>query len=341
MSCRYHACLFVVRVSAVTDPVVPTQDKLKGALIRGVYAALSRLPLRVIQGVGAAIGTVMASANTEIARTTRINMDLCFPEMSPEARAQLARRSIVSTVQTMLETGACWNWPLEKCRHYIRHIEGEALFAERCADPRGLVLLMPHICTWEMLHSVLTAHTSFTAMYKPPQIASLDAWMQRVRNRSSAVMVPANRRGVSELMKALKNGQTIVVLPDQEPERESGDFAPFFGQEALTVTLVHGLATRTNAQLLLVYARRLPNGQGFDVVFRDANAVNTADVRASLTAMNALIEAAVREQPEQYQWEYKRFKQGPEKRTKLYFDPDKLITHQQREALREKNRSPE
>ena len=320
-----------MRVFAVTDPVIPTQDKLKGAVIRGVYAALSHLPLRVIQGVGAAVGMVMAAADTEIARTTRINLDLCFPEMTPEARARLARRSIVSTAQTMLETGACWNWSLEQCRRYIRHIDGEALFAARCADERGLILLMPHLCTWEMLHPVLTAHTPFTAMYKPPQIAALDGWMQRVRNRSSAVMVPANRRGVSELMKALKAGGTVVVLPDQEPEREGGSFAPFFGVEALTVTLVHGLATRTNAQLLLVYTRRLPDGQGFDVVFRDANAVNVAEVRESLTAMNALIEQAVRECPEQYQWEYKRFKQGPEKRTKHYFDPNKLAVHLARE----------
>lgn len=315
----------------VTDTTSLDQDQLKAAIIRGFYAVLARLPLRWIQCLGVALGWVLARLDTELARTTRINIGLCWPTLSAEAQAALVQRSLISTTQTMLETGACWNWSLEQCRRYIRHIEGEALFAARCADERGLILLMPHLCTWEMLHPVLTAHTPFTAMYKPPQIAALDGWMQRVRNRSSAVMVPANRRGVSELMKALKAGGTVVVLPDQEPEREGGSFAPFFGVEALTVTLVHGLATRTNAQLLLVYTRRLPDGQGFDVVFRDANAVNVAAVRESLTAMNALIEQAVRECPEQYQWEYKRFKQGPEKRTKHYFDPNKLAVHLARE----------
>jgi KDO2-lipid IV(A) lauroyltransferase len=123
---------------------------------------------------------------------------------------------------------------------------------------------------------------------------------------------------VIELVKTLKAGGCIVMLPDQEPERESGDFAPFFGIETLTVSLVHGLATKTNAQLLLINAKRLPDGGGFDVMFRDANAVNTEDLRESLTAMNAIIETAVREIPAQYQWEYKRFKRRPQGKADFY-----------------------
>ena len=142
--------------------------------------------------------------------------------------------------------------------------------------------------------------------------------MQSVRNRASATMVPANRRGVTELVKTLKAGGCVVMLPDQEPERESGDFAPFFGVETLTISLVHGLATKTHSQLLLVNAKRLTDGNGFDVVFRDANSVNADDLRTSLTAMNAIIETAVREIPEQYQWEYKRFKRRPQGKADFY-----------------------
>ena len=321
--------------AVVEETRVPFSDRLKAGAIRGVYALLAYLPLRVIQWLGAALGQLLWVLDSDLARTTRINIGLCFPELSPQDQQRLARQSLLETGKTMLETGACWNWSLDKCRSLIRHIEGEQLFAQRCADERGLILLLPHLCTWEMLHPVLTAHTPFTAMYKPPQITALDEWMQKVRNRSSAVMVPANRRGVSELMKALKAGQCVVVLPDQEPERGSGDFAPFFGIEALTVSLVHGLATKTNAQALVVNAKRLQDGRGFDVVFRDANAVNTLDVRASLTAMNAIVEAAVREIPAQYQWEYKRFKQGPDKRTKYYFGEGRIALHQQRERSRQ------
>ncbi len=297
---------------------IPKSEHLKAWLIRALYALLACLPLSVIQLFGGWVGRAFWRANTREAQNTRANIALCFPALSVREQNKLARRSLIETGKTLLETGACWNWSLEKCRRLIRHIEGEDIFAARCADARGLILLLPHLCTWEMLHPVLTQHTPFTAMYKPPKITLLDKWMQRVRERSSAVMVPANRRGVSELMKALKNGQCVVVLPDQEPERNGGAFAPFFGVETLTMTLVHGLATKTGAQLLVANAERLPKGLGFNVVFRDANAVNVADVRASLTAMNAIIETAVRAIPAQYQWEYKRFKRKPSGKADFY-----------------------
>lgn len=298
--------------------VIPVGEHIKAAVIRGMYRLLACLPLQTIQFLGAVLGKLFWATNSRMAKTTMANIQLCFPELLLPEQEMLARKSLMETCKTILETGACWNWSLEKCRTFIHRIDGEELFAERCADPRGLILLMPHLCTWEILHPVLTSHTHFTAMYKPPKIRPLDGWMQAVRNRSSATMVPANRRGVTELVKTLKAGGCIVMLPDQEPERESGDFAPFFGVETLTVSLVHGLAVKTNAQLLLVNAKRLADGSGFDVVFRDANAVNTENLRDSLAAMNAIIESAVREIPAQYQWEYKRFKRRPQGKADFY-----------------------
>lgn len=297
---------------------IPLSEHIKARLIRVLYGLLSHCSLRTIQRLGALIGALLWRSNTRMARTTLANIRLCFPALTEAQQRQLAYRSLQETGKTILETGACWNWSLDRCRALIRNVENESLFARYCADSRGLILLMPHLSTWEMLHPVLTAHTQFTAMYKPPKIRPLDGWMQAVRNRSSATMVPANRKGVSDLMKALKTGGCIVVLPDQEPERESGTFAPFFGIETLTISLIHGLATKTNAQLLEVNAKRLPDGCGFDVIFRDANAVNTPDLRDSATAMNAVIEGAVRDIPEQYQWEYKRFKRRPEGKADFY-----------------------
>lgn len=297
---------------------VSSAEWIKAMAIRRLYRLVACLPLGVIQVLGLLLGKLFWLTKSRIACTTLANIKLCFPTLSSKEQTSLAQESLAETGKTILETGACWNWSLDKCRSHIRDIKGEELFAGYCADSRGLILLMPHLCTWEILHPVLTKHTKFTAMYKPPKIRPLDQWMQAVRNRSSATMVPANRRGVTELVKTLKAGGCIVMLPDQEPERESGDFAHFFGVETLTVSLVHGLATKTNAQLLLVNAKRLPHGRGFDVVFRDANAVNVSDLHASLTAMNSIIEDAVKETPAQYQWEYKRFKRRPQGKADFY-----------------------
>lgn len=297
---------------------IAVTEYIKASCIRALYACVSVLPLIWIQRIGAGLGYLFRISNSRLAETTRANIRLCFPELAAQQQEQLVRQSLIETGKTIIETGACWNWPLEKSRRLIRHIEGEKLFADRCADNRGLILLAPHLGAWEILPSLLVQYTPYTAMYKPPKIRPLDSWVQAVRTRSNSSLVPTNRRGVSALVKVLKAGGCIVVLPDQEPERESGAFAPFFGVETLTMSLVHGLATKTGAQLLEINSVRLPDGDGFDVEFRDANTVNTPDLRESLTAMNAIIETAVRKIPTQYQWEYKRFKRRPEGKADFY-----------------------
>lgn len=212
--------------SKVADHI-PLSEYIKAYVIRLFYWLLSLLSLRAIQRIGAMLGEIMWRSRSRMAKTTLANLHLCFPDLSESELQRWAKNSLIETGKTIVETGACWNWSLEKCRSVIRNIEGESLFAQYCADERGLILLMPHLSTWEILHPILTQYTHFTAMYKPPKIRPLDHWMQAVRNRASATMVPANRKGVSELMKTLKSGGCIVVLPDQEPARESGGFAPF------------------------------------------------------------------------------------------------------------------
>ena len=300
------------------DASVPLSEHIKAAVVRSLCFLVALLPLRSIQRLGALVGRVLWIVQSRAAQTTLANIRLCFPALSAAEQTALARRSLLETGKTILETCACWHWPLEKSRRLIRHVEGEQLLIDACANESGLILLVPHLSSWEMLPSFVRSYTQYTAMYKPPRIRPLDAWMQAVRHRVGSEVVPTNRRGVSELMRVLKGGGCVVILPDQEPERESGAFAPFFGVETLTMSLVQGLAVKTDAQVLELNAKRLADGGGFDIVLRDANAVNTSDVRASLSAMNAVIETAVRDIPEQYQWEYKRFKRRPEGRADFY-----------------------
>ncbi len=296
----------------------PVKEHIKAAAVRGIYTVLALLPLPVIQWLGAGLGRLLWWGQSRLAQTTRINIGLCFPALSAAEQLALAKKSLSETGKMILETGACWRWPYKKMRQLIHRVEGVDLFAAACADKRGLVLLVPHLGNWEVLPALVTEYTDYIAMYRPPKMALLDSWVQQGRNRESTATVPTNRRGVAELMKALKNGKCIVVLPDQEPERSGGDFAPFFGIEALTISLVHGLVTKTDAQVLVLNSKRLPHGGGFDMVFRDGNAINTVDLRTSLTAMNAIIETAICEVPAQYQWEYKRFKRRPERQIDFY-----------------------
>lgn len=145
-------------------------------------------------------------------------------------------------------------------------------------------------------------------MYLPPENPAMAEMVRAGRILWGSDLVPADISGVRAVLKALKHGKLVAVLPDQVPKQAGAEFAPFFGQPALTMTLASNLLQKTGARAVLSVALRLPDG-GFRLVYREPDPeLYDVDSARSLAALNRSVEALVREQPEQYQWEYKRFK---------------------------------
>ena len=101
------------------------------------------------------------------------------------------------------------------------------------------------------------------------------------------------------------------MLPDQVPPPSGGEFAPFFGVPALTMTLLNRLQQKTGAAVVIGYARRVDGG--FRIVFRAAaSGIDSEDLGTGLAALNHCVELTALDAIEQYQWEYKRFKRQPD-----------------------------
>lgn len=143
--------------------------------------------------------------------------------------------------------------------------------------------------------------------------------MKKVRSRSGSELVATDRRGITRLFSILKRGGVVGILPDQTPRREGGEFAPFFGIPTTTMTLASKLIQKTGAKPLITYAQRLPDARGFRIVIREtAPGMESAELIESLTALNRSVEACIAEAPEQYQWEYKRFRRTAPGETPVY-----------------------
>jgi len=128
------------------------------------------------------------------------------------------------------------------------------------------------------------------------------------REQDGSTLVPTTARGVAKLLSALKAGAITGILPDQCPGRDGGgELSEFFGHPAQTVTLIHGLVQRTGCAVLMAYAERVKGGFALSFVEVDEG-IYSEDIGQSLLAMNASIEKCVLHIPDQYQWEYKRFK---------------------------------
>lgn len=282
----------------------------------GLIRLVSFLPLPAAQALGAAIGKMMWFTDT--ARVSKINLRLCYPNYSEKEIELLARESLISLGKLYAEMGMSFMWSVDKVQDLIVKIEGLEHLEKAMEEENGIIFNVPHLGNWEVMTIFFRRYFNMTAMYKPAKIPALDDFIYKTRVRVGIDLVPADSGGVKSLFRVLKNKGIIGVLPDQEPGLKGGVFAPLFGQTALTGKLVCKMASKSSAAILFAYAKRLDNGR-FRVVLKPGNEqIRNTDEVAAATALNASIEECVNDCPEQYQWNYKRFRRQPEGRSNFY-----------------------
>lgn len=287
-------------------------NRLKYLLVITLLRTTAALPLPAAQFIGRWLGRLAWWTNSSARRITETNIRLCLPELSAPEQRQLARESLVHTGMTTVEIPLMWEWPVDKCLALIRETEGLELVDEALASGRGLILLAPHLGNWELTGLFFSSRYKMAALYSPPHLRELEDYMIRVRGRMGSELVRGDRRGLLRLMNILKEGGVAGILPDQSPATPNNAYAPFFGIEVRTMTLVNKLLRKTGASALMAYAERLPDARGFRlVVARPEPGLEDADPVVAATALNASVEALVRRSPEQYQWEYKRLRHRP------------------------------
>lgn len=292
---------------------------MKARIIIALLHLFAKLPLSVNHFIAAGIGRLIFWHGGRAVSTTRINLELCYPNKSEQEREALAKASIIELAKIAFEMGPAWLWEPEKLLGMIKEVEGHELVENALNDKKGAIIIAPHLGNWEVLGVYLGWHFQATCMYQPPKEPLLDAMIFNARERCKMQLAPTDRKGIITLLKTLKSGGCIGILPDQEPDTSGGVIAPFFGQPALTMTLLSNLAQKSGAAAISAYAERLPKGRGFKLVFKEADrAIYDKDLATSVSALNRSVESCVSAIPIQYQWEYKRFKHQGEGKPSVY-----------------------
>ena len=292
---------------------------IRGLVLTGFLRLISVLPLRMILAAGAALGSLFYRIPNRNLRLAKRNIELCFPELEPESRDLLARDSMRSMVQTFLEFSWFWYRKPERLFGLIRNIHGLELFEQACAAGQGVLLAAPHLGCWELMGQYLPSQIETVIMYKRPEDAGVEQVIIHGRERTGTTLIPADGKGVRQVFQAIRKGQLVGILPDQQAKAGQGHFAPFFGIEALTMVLLSKLAQKTDCTVLFAWTERLPGDVGYDFHFSAAPAqISNPDLRISVTALNQGVEQCVRQCPAQYQWGYNRFGIRPDGEPSLY-----------------------
>ncbi len=197
------------------------------------------------------------------------------------------------------------------------HMEKQVRLA--CRNGQPIIFAAPHVGNWDLIAFAITRNVALTYFYSEPR--QPNKARTAIEGRVSLGGTPATMdiAGIRQALQAVQQGHSLGILPDQEPDRANGIFAPFFGITANTQTLLPRLAQRTGALVIFCCMERVGWRQGWRLhyVAADPEVYNT-DKHKAAAAVNRSIETCVQICPEQYLWSYRRFQLLPAGRVRVY-----------------------
>jgi Kdo2-lipid IVA lauroyltransferase/acyltransferase len=267
---------------------------------------LARLPLSWLHAVGGALGWLVYHLSDGYATRLRENLLQSGVWLDQEDYERILRRNIFESGKAGTELIAVWFRPVASAVSLVVRAGPMELVEAAEKRGRGVIYLTPHLGCFDAAALWAAQRRPITVLYRPPKIKQLQPLIEAGRGRDKVRLAPANLGGVRLLLKALKRGEAVGILPDQVPAEGEGVWTDFFSRPAYTMTLAGKLAEATGATILISAAVRLPRGAGFAIHFTQFDGATTGADGAR--AVNLAIERMVKLEPSQYLWSYNRYK---------------------------------
>jgi KDO2-lipid IV(A) lauroyltransferase len=277
-----------------------------------IFHFLARLPLPLMQRLGAALGWLVWWLSPSYRRNFKANVQaagVAWPD---------ARPAVAAIGAMVAELPWVWMRPHTAKLDGLVAWDGAEHFEAAMKASKGVIIMSPHLGSWEIGAQAIAekfgpTYGPMVALFRPARKAWLEPLVANARTRPYLDSAPTSLAGVRTLIRALRNGGYTAILPDQVPPLGQGVWAPFFGRDVYTMTLLAKLAQQTGAQVIMTWCERLPVGQGFCMHMRPFDAPEMTDAsvspEAAAAAVNRGVEAMVRHAPGQYLWGYARGKQ--------------------------------
>ena len=244
--------------------------------------------------------------NTEIVKVSKININIAYSSKNKEYRESLVKRSVKQSIRSYYETLFCLSRSQKKLNQSIYKVENRFLYSQTNRD-FGLILLSAHNRSVDLLLNHITNQEDVTAIFKPIKIKAFNEFVRKNRQKSGSNVFETNFTGVKELFSALKRGEAIAMAADQVPAKNMGVYEDFFGRKVYTTNLIPSLHFKTKAPIVSV-AIHSDNLTDQLYIRYGSKSTYKENSQYNAKAMNKEIEKIININPEDYNWEYKRFK---------------------------------
>ena len=271
-------------------------------MLKLLFELASRLPLGWLHTAGIALGWLAYAASPPVRRRLRDNL-----AQAGYDDPALLRAAVRETGKSLTELPAVWFRPQAEAAALMREMQGSELLDAAHAASKGIIFITPHLGCFEVTAQWYTQHHGpMTALFTPPRKSALAPLVMGGRGKQNLKLAAPTFGGVRTLLRALRKGEAVGILPDQVPGRGEGEWADFFGRPAYTMSLVDRLAEASGAVVIMAYAERLPGGAGYRGYALPMAPRETGESAAR--HLNRALEDLIRRCPSQYLWSYNRYK---------------------------------
>jgi len=275
----------------------------------GILYLVTKLPYTLQLEFGKNLGRICYYLLKRFRRVAEINLKLCFPTLSHQARESLLKKQFQSLGMGLIESAMAWWMPDHKLNSLIQ-VSGLEYLQEAIAKKKGVLILSGHFTSLDICGRLFSSIFPMQVVYREQKNQVIDMLLKRHRNFKW--MQPIHRQSIRQIIKALKQNRAIWYAADQDYGATHSVFAPFFNISAATITTPSRYVSRTGAQVVTLFCHRLAKKRGYQITIGPIleNFAEGDDYQDALR-FNQLLEHAICAHPEQYLWIHRRFKTRP------------------------------
>ncbi|HEV2200858.1 MAG TPA: lysophospholipid acyltransferase family protein [Bryobacteraceae bacterium] len=285
--------------------------------VAGLIATLRYSPRSIAERLARFYVHLLDIAVPRYRRIARRNIQLAMPKLALEERKRIADGVFRSIARVLVGVARLPDLNPQNINKWIVH-DGLEHLREAQGRGKGVLIATGHLGNWELsvnAHTLLCADT-MNVVVRPLDNPMIDRFVQRRRQLFGNRMI-GKKDFVRSLLKALQSGETVAMLVDQNNMLEEGVFVDFFGVPARTGTSFAKFAARTGAAVVPGFAVWIEAERRYRLKFYPLVDM-TGDVEEDTRRVQAAIERAIREYPDQWLWIHRRWKARPEGAPDLY-----------------------
>ena len=288
----------------------------------GVLRLICLLPHRAALAVGRVLGRLAHAMGGSRRAVVRRNIELCFPDLTPDERDALAYEHFKALGMTVIEMGL-GRWATDRHLQSITKLSGIEHVHQALESGKGVILLSAHFTTLEIMGRVLALNMPpFDAVFRRNRSEFMTELQRTGRERSAESTI--EKRDIKQMVRSLRANRAVWYAPDQSYNRKGSEVIEFFGVPAMHTTATSTLARLGDAAVVPFFPRRRPDSTYELTLFPAFDDFPSDDAVLDTRRYVDLLEQHVRTCPEQYFWVHRKFKDLPDSYPDYYSDLDAL-----------------